>query len=47
MPRTGNGEWASYSQVKIAPNDRGFTVGDVIYDTERTFNDERFRPTNG
>ena len=42
-----NGEWVPYSQVKIEPNDRVFTVGDGIYDAERTFNGKSFRPTNG
>ena len=27
-----NGEWVSFSQVKIDPLDRGFTVGDVVFD---------------
>ena len=38
-----NGEWVPYSQVKIDPHDRGFTVGDVIFDVARTFNGKSFR----
>lgn len=38
-----NGEWVSYPQIKIEPNDRGFFVGDAIYDAERTFNGKSFR----
>ena len=32
-----NGEWVSYSQVRIDPNDRGFRLGDVVFDAARTF----------
>lgn len=38
-----NGEWIPYSQVKVDPHDRGFTVGDVIFDVARTFNGKSFR----
>ena len=38
-----NGEWTPFSQVKIDPLDRGFTVGDVIFDVARTFNGKSFR----
>ena len=38
-----NGEWMPYSQVKIDPQDRGFTSGDVVFDVERTFNGKSFR----
>ena len=38
-----NGEWIPFSQVKIDPLDRGFTVGDVVYDVTRTFNGKSFR----
>ena len=37
------GEWMPYSQVKIDPMDRGFTVGDVVFDVARTFNGKSFR----
>ena len=38
-----NGEWRPYSQVRIDPMDRGFSIGDVVYDVERTFNGKVFR----
>ena len=38
-----NGEWIPFSQVKIDPMDRGFTVGDVVFDVARTFNGKSFR----
>ena len=38
-----SGEWVPFSQVKIDPLDRGFTVGDVVYDVARTFNGKSFR----
>ena len=38
-----NGEWVPFSQVKIDPMDRGFTVGDVVFDVARTFNGKSFR----
>ena len=38
-----NGEWVPYSEVKVDPHDRGFTVGDVIFDVARTFNGKSFR----
>ncbi len=38
-----NGEWLPFSQVKIDPMDRGFTVGDVVFDVARTFNGKSFR----
>ncbi len=37
------GEWMPFSQVKIDPMDRGFTVGDVVFDVARTFNGKSFR----
>ena len=37
------GEWIPYSQVKIDPMDRGFRVGDVVFDVTRTFNGKSFR----
>ncbi len=38
-----NGEWVPESQVMIHPADRGFTMGDVVFDVERTFNGKIFR----
>ena len=38
-----NGEWVPWSQVKIDPSDRGFLVGDVVFDVARTFNGKGFR----
>ena len=40
-----NGEWVPFSQVKISPLDRGFMVGDVVFDVARTFNGKSFRMT--
>jgi branched-chain amino acid aminotransferase len=37
------GEWMPFSEVKIDPMDRGFTVGDVVFDVARTFNGKSFR----
>ena len=38
-----SGEWVPFSQVKIDPMDRGFMVGDVIFDVARTFGGKSFR----
>ena len=38
-----NGEWVPLPEVKIDPTDRGFMVGDVVFDVERTFNGKSFR----
>ncbi len=38
-----NGKWVPFSQVKIDPLDRGFLVGDVVFDVARTFNGKSFR----
>ena len=38
-----NGEWVSLADVKIESTDRGFYVGDVVFDVERTFNGKSFR----
>ena len=38
-----NGEWIPFGQVKIDPMDRGFLVGDVVFDVARTFNGKSFR----
>lgn len=37
------GEWMPFSQVKIDPLDRGFLVGDAVFDVARTFNGKSFR----
>jgi branched-chain amino acid aminotransferase len=37
------GEWLPASQVKIDPMDRGFLVGDAVFDVFRTFNGKSFR----
>ena len=38
-----NGEWMPSGQVKIDPTDRGFIVGDAVFDVARTFNGKSFR----
>ncbi len=38
-----NGEWVPNSEVKIDPFDRGFTMGDAVFDVERTFDGRIFR----
>ena len=38
-----NGEWVPNSQVKIDSMDRGFMVGDTVFEVERTFNGKSFR----
>ena len=37
-----NGDWMPYEEVKISPDDRGFTLADVVFDIARTFNGEPF-----
>ena len=37
------GELMPYSQVRIDPTDRGFLLGDVVFDTGRTFDGKLFR----
>ena len=32
------GQWLPFSQVRIDPLDRGFLVGDCVFDVARTFN---------
>ena len=32
-----NGEWVPYGDVKISPDDRGFMLADVVFDSARTF----------
>ena len=38
-----NGEWMPEGEVTISPSDRGFTVGDLVFEVERTFNGVPFR----
>jgi branched-chain amino acid aminotransferase len=38
-----NGEWVPKSELKIDPGDRGFTMGDVVFDVERTFDGKLFK----
>ena len=38
-----NGNWVPLDQVLISPMDRGFLVGDVVFEVERTFNGKSFR----
>jgi branched-chain amino acid aminotransferase len=38
-----NGEWGPNSEVRIDPFDRGFTMGDAVFDVERTFDGHIFR----
>ena len=37
------GEWMPFSEVRIDPLDRGFLVGDCVFDVARTFNGKSFR----
>jgi len=37
------GQWMPFRQVKIDPLDRGFLVGDCVFDVARTFNGKSFR----
>ena len=38
-----NGQWMPFGEVRVHPQDRGFTVGDVVFDVERTFDGKSFR----
>jgi branched-chain amino acid aminotransferase len=38
-----DGEWVPQSQVRIDPLDRGFLVGDAVFEVFRTFNGKSFR----
>ena len=38
-----NGEWPRYGDVAVSPDDRGFTVADVVFDVVRTFDGVPFR----
>ncbi len=40
-----NGEWMPRSQARIDIADRGFLVGDAVFDVARTFNGKSFRMT--
>jgi branched-chain amino acid aminotransferase len=37
------GQWLPFSQVRIDPLDRGFLVGDCVFDVARTFDGKSFR----
>jgi branched-chain amino acid aminotransferase len=37
------GDWMPFSQMRIDPLDRGFLVGDCVFDVARTFNGKSFR----
>ncbi len=37
-----NGEWVKYKEVSISPDDRGFVLGDVVFDIARTFGGKPF-----
>jgi branched-chain amino acid aminotransferase len=37
------GEWLPFREVRIDPLDRGFLVGDCVFDVARTFNGKSFR----
>ena len=37
-----NGDWIPYREVMINPEDRGFTLADVVFDIGRTFNGKPF-----
>ena len=38
-----NGEYVPRDEAKISIKDRGFKLGDVVFDTSRTFNGKVFR----
>ena len=38
-----NGEYVERDKATISMNDRGFKLGDVVFDTSRTFNGTVFR----
>ena len=38
-----NGEWVDWRKVLISPDDRGFMLGDVVFDIARTFDGKPFR----
>jgi len=41
-----NGEWVPHGQVRISPDDRGFTLSDAVFDIARTFDGRPFRLEN-
>ena len=38
-----NGEWVDQEEIRIHPLDRGFYVGDAVFDLARTFNGRSFK----
>ena len=38
-----SGQWVRFSDIKIDPLDRGFLVGDCVFDVARTFDGRSFR----
>jgi len=38
-----NGKWMPLSEVRIEPSDRGFFLGDAVFEVVRTFNGKSFR----
>jgi branched-chain amino acid aminotransferase len=38
-----NGDWMPFADVRVDPLDRGFVLGDVVFDVERTFAGKSFR----
>ena len=38
-----DGEWVPKSKLTIDPGDRGFTMGDAVFDVERTFDGKLFK----
>ena len=38
-----NGEWVNQDEIRIHPLDRGFYVGDAVFDLARTFNGKSFK----
>ena len=34
-----NGEWMPYDEVKVHPQDRGFTLGDVVFENQGIYGD--------
>jgi branched-chain amino acid aminotransferase len=38
-----NGEWVTQDDIRIHPLDRGFYVGDAVFDLARTFNGKSFK----
>ena len=38
-----NGDWVPFPEVKIDPLDRGFFLGDSVFEVARTFNGKSFK----